>query len=57
LAVYHFTKHLAQSTSPSRAAPQIIELDTDEGTADLAVATSKDPHALYVEALERDLVA
>src|SRR6266404_4419070 len=39
-----------------RAAPRIIELDTDEGTADLAVATSKDPHALYVEALERDLV-
>jgi RNA polymerase sigma-70 factor (ECF subfamily) len=39
-----------------RAAPRIIELDTDEGTADLAVATSKDPHALYVEAQERDLV-
>jgi RNA polymerase sigma-70 factor, ECF subfamily len=39
-----------------RAAPRIIELDTDEGTADLAVATSKDPHALYVEAMERDLV-
>jgi RNA polymerase sigma-70 factor (ECF subfamily) len=39
-----------------RAAPRIIELDTDEGTADLAVATSKDPHALYVEAQECDLV-
>jgi len=39
-----------------RAAPRIIELDTGEGTADLAVATSKDPHALYVEALEGDLV-
>jgi len=39
-----------------RAAPRIIELDTNEGTADLAVATSKDPHSLYVEALERDLV-
>src|SRR5258708_35870488 len=39
-----------------RAAPRIIELDTDEGTADLAVSTSKDTHALYAEALERDLV-
>ena len=39
-----------------RAAPRIIELDTDEGTADLAVATSRGPHTLYVEARERDLV-
>lgn len=28
----------------------------DEGTADLVVATSKGPHALYVETLERESV-
>jgi RNA polymerase sigma-70 factor (ECF subfamily) len=39
-----------------RAAPKIVELDVDESAADLAVETSKDPHALYVSQVERDQV-
>jgi len=44
-----FTNTWLNQLRQVRAAPRIIELDTDEGTADLAVATSKDPHALYVK--------
>jgi RNA polymerase sigma-70 factor (ECF subfamily) len=32
------------------------EIDVDEGVANLAVETSKDPHALYVSKLEREQV-
>ncbi len=39
-----------------RAAPKIVELDVDESTAELAVETSKDPHALYVSKVEREQV-
>src|ERR1700746_2493389 len=39
-----------------RAAPQIVELDVDENTAEIAVEPSKDPHALYVSKVERELV-
>jgi RNA polymerase sigma-70 factor (ECF subfamily) len=39
-----------------RAAPRIVELDVDENTLGMAVEASKDPHALYVSKVERDLV-
>ena len=39
-----------------RAAPKMVELDGDESTAQTAVATTKDPHALYVSKVERQLV-
>jgi len=39
-----------------RAAPQMVELDADESTAQTAVAVSKDPHALYVSKVERQQV-
>jgi RNA polymerase sigma-70 factor (ECF subfamily) len=39
-----------------RAAPKIVELDVDESTAETAVEPSKDPHALYVSKVERELV-
>jgi len=39
-----------------RTAPKMVELDGDEGTAQAAVASSKDPHALYVSKVERQLV-
>jgi RNA polymerase sigma-70 factor (ECF subfamily) len=39
-----------------RAAPNIVELDVDESTQGMAVEASKDPHALYVTKVERDLV-
>jgi RNA polymerase sigma-70 factor, ECF subfamily len=39
-----------------RAAPKIVELDVEERTAELAVETSKDPHALYVSKVEREQV-
>jgi RNA polymerase sigma-70 factor (ECF subfamily) len=39
-----------------RAAPKIVELDVDESTAEIAVEPSKDPHALYVSKVERELV-
>jgi RNA polymerase sigma-70 factor (ECF subfamily) len=39
-----------------RAAPKMVELDVDESTAETAVEPSKDPHALYVSKVERELV-
>jgi RNA polymerase sigma-70 factor, ECF subfamily len=39
-----------------RAAPKMVELDGDESTTQTAVATTKDPHALYVSKVERELV-
>jgi RNA polymerase sigma-70 factor (ECF subfamily) len=39
-----------------RAAPEMVEVDGDESTAQTAVATTKDPHALYVSKVERQLV-
>jgi RNA polymerase sigma-70 factor (ECF subfamily) len=39
-----------------RAAPNMIELDVDERTADLAVETSKDPYALFVSKTEQEWV-
>jgi RNA polymerase sigma-70 factor, ECF subfamily len=39
-----------------RAAPKIAELDSDENLADVAVATSEDPHDLYVRNLQREQV-
>ena len=39
-----------------RAAPKMVELDVDETTAETAVEPSKDPHALYVSKVERELV-
>jgi RNA polymerase sigma-70 factor (ECF subfamily) len=39
-----------------RAAPKMVEIDGDESTAQSAVATTKDPHALYVSKVECELV-
>jgi RNA polymerase sigma-70 factor, ECF subfamily len=39
-----------------RTAPKLVEIDADEGTADVAVETSKDPHALYVSKVEGEWV-
>jgi len=39
-----------------RTAPKMVELDGDESTAQTAVAATKDPHALYVSKVERELV-
>jgi RNA polymerase sigma-70 factor (ECF subfamily) len=39
-----------------RTAPRIVELDADDGIAELAVERSKDPHALYVSNEEREQV-
>jgi RNA polymerase sigma-70 factor, ECF subfamily len=39
-----------------QTAPKMVELDGDERTAQNAVATSKDPHALYVSKVEREQV-
>jgi len=39
-----------------RTAPKMVELDADESTAQTAVAACKDPHALYVSKVERELV-
>jgi RNA polymerase sigma-70 factor (ECF subfamily) len=36
-----------------RAGPKIAELDSDENLADVSVATSEDPHDLYVRNLQR----
>jgi RNA polymerase sigma-70 factor (ECF subfamily) len=36
-----------------RSAPQIVELDAHEGIADVAIETSKDPHAQYVSEVEQ----
>jgi RNA polymerase sigma-70 factor, ECF subfamily len=39
-----------------RAAPKIAELDSDENLADVSVATSDDPHDLYVRKQQRERV-
>jgi RNA polymerase sigma-70 factor (ECF subfamily) len=39
-----------------RTAPQIVELDAHEGVAEVAIETSKDPHAQYVSKMERERV-
>lgn len=39
-----------------RTTPKIVEIDADESGADIAVALSKGPHALYVSKLEREQV-
>src|SRR5262249_3496492 len=39
-----------------RAAPKIAELDSDENLAAVAVATTADPHDLYVRKLQRERV-
>ena len=39
-----------------RAAPKMVELDGDESIAEIAVEASKDPYALYVSKVERELV-
>src|SRR5260370_15896745 len=39
-----------------RTAPQLVELEAHEGIADVAIATSKDPHAQYVSKIEQETV-
>src|SRR6266853_2442432 len=39
-----------------RSAPQIVELEAHEGIADVAIETSKDPHAQYVSKIEQETV-
>jgi RNA polymerase sigma-70 factor (ECF subfamily) len=39
-----------------RTAPRIIELDANEGIVDVAIDTSKDPHAQYVIKMEQETV-
>src|ERR1700723_4046421 len=39
-----------------RAGPKIAELDSDENLADVSIATSEDPHHLYVRNLQREQV-
>jgi len=39
-----------------RAGPKIAELDSDENLADVSIATSEDPHDLYVRNLQREQV-
>jgi RNA polymerase sigma-70 factor, ECF subfamily len=39
-----------------RASPKIVELDSDEDFADVAVSNSEDPHDLYVKKVERERV-
>jgi RNA polymerase sigma-70 factor (ECF subfamily) len=39
-----------------RAGPKIAELDSDDNLADIAVATTDDPHDLYVKRLQRERV-
>jgi RNA polymerase sigma-70 factor, ECF subfamily len=39
-----------------RSRPQIVELEAHDGIADVAIATSKDPHAQYVSKLEQEKV-
>lgn len=39
-----------------RAGPKIVELEPDETLADVSVATSGDPHDLYVTKIEREKV-
>jgi RNA polymerase sigma-70 factor, ECF subfamily len=39
-----------------RTAPRIIELDANVGIVDVAIDTSKDPHAQYVSKIEQETV-
>jgi RNA polymerase sigma-70 factor, ECF subfamily len=39
-----------------RTAPKFIELDADEGKTDIAIETSPDPYAHYVDKTERERV-
>jgi RNA polymerase sigma-70 factor (ECF subfamily) len=39
-----------------RAGPKLAELDSDENLADVSIATSEDPHDLYVRNLQREQV-
>jgi len=39
-----------------RSAPQIVELEAYEGIADVAIETSKDPHAQYTSKMEQEKV-
>jgi RNA polymerase sigma-70 factor (ECF subfamily) len=39
-----------------RAGPKIAELDSDVNLADVSIATSEDPHDLYVRNLQREQV-
>ena len=39
-----------------RAGPKIAELDSDQNLADVSIATSEDPHDLYVRNLQREQV-
>src|SRR5216683_4931942 len=39
-----------------RAGPKLAELDSDDNLADIAVATTDDPHDLYVKRLQRERV-
>jgi RNA polymerase sigma-70 factor (ECF subfamily) len=39
-----------------RSTPQIVELEAYEGIADVAIETSKDPHAQYTSKMEQEKV-
>jgi len=39
-----------------RSRPQIVELEAHDDIADVAIATSQDPHAQYVSKLEQEMV-
>src|SRR3984957_16333242 len=39
-----------------RAGPKLAEIDSDENLADVSIATSEDPHDLYVRNLQREQV-
>jgi RNA polymerase sigma-70 factor, ECF subfamily len=39
-----------------RTAPEIVDLDADEGTASVSASVPKDPHSLYVTKIEREQV-
>lgn len=39
-----------------RTGPEMIEMDVDESTTNIAVETSKDPHALYVSKVQHEQV-
>jgi RNA polymerase sigma-70 factor, ECF subfamily len=39
-----------------RTSPNVVELDADEESSDIAVETGRDPYALYVSKIEREQV-
>ena len=39
-----------------RTAPEIVELEAHQDIADVAIETSKDPHAQYVSKIEQEMV-